>query len=170
MQSPVLQRFKNAVDYLKSAKIAKSIKDIGNSMGMSPSYFSEILHERIKLTADHLQIFCNTYGINPMYLFGFSENILSSTPYQSRPNRIDLVSEDEVTPPQKTGFVSPKSGKNVSPTVSPTQENCRICEEKERLIESMLGTIEAQRDSINALKSLLDVNTQDRGEKRKQAG
>lgn len=93
-----------------------------------------------------------------------------NTPYPIPDSRLDIVNDLERTPMAKIGYVPPKGGDFVPPAVPPTQENCRVCEEKERLIESMMRTIEAQRDSINALKSLLDVNTQDRGEKRKQAG
>lgn len=152
MEQSVLQRFKKSVEYLKEAKIAKSQKEIGNAMGVSPSYFSEILHDRIKLTAEHIQIFCTEYRVNPLYLFGTSENILASTPYHESQKRIDLATDYEASPSAKSIFVTPKTGKNVTPTVTPTQENCRICEEKDKRIAEQQARIEDLKEYIDLLK------------------
>lgn len=93
-----------------------------------------------------------------------------NTPYPIPESRLDIVNDIERTPMAKSGFVPSSRGDFVPPAVPPTDKNCLLCDEKERLIASMLGTIEAQRDSIQALKNLLDVTTQDREEKRKQVG
>lgn len=155
MESTVLQRFKKSVEYLKETKIAKSQKDIGTSMGVSPSYFSEILHDRIKLTAEHIQIFCTAYNVNPLYIFGVSDSVLLPTPYPTNPKRIDFAHDSDASPLPKSVFVSPKTTKNVSPTVSPTHENCRICDEKERVILQQKETIQVLKEVIHLLREKL---------------
>ncbi|RAJ35398.1 LexA family transcriptional regulator [Pedobacter cryoconitis] len=76
MEKTINQRFKEVVDFLTRDKIVKSKKDIALQLGISQSYLSEILNNRIKISGDFLQIFFNKFGINPNYIFGTSSDIL----------------------------------------------------------------------------------------------
>lgn len=170
MENAVLQHFKNAVSYLIAEKKAKSKKDIASVLGLSPSYFSELLNNRINLSADHIQKFCSEYNVSPLYIFGKSAEIFDNTPDHTYDNRGHYASDLERSPILKRPFVSPTLSKSVSPTVSPTHENCKICEEKERIIHSMQNTIDAQNDSIRAMKKLLEYLNQEHDSSKKQAG
>ena len=90
-----------------------------------------------------------------------------NTLYPTIQKRIDLAADPDVTPDVKSVFVSPKSTKIVSPTVSPTQENCKICEEKERLIDALQSQVRDQQKTIDFMCKSLEVLTNDG---KKQAG
>lgn len=78
MEETVNQRFNKAVTHLLETKKASNKKQIAESLQVSPSYFTEILKERLKISADLLQIFLSKWQINPNYIFGSSEQILIS--------------------------------------------------------------------------------------------
>lgn len=80
MEKTINQRFKVVVDFLTGNKLVKSKKDIALQLGISQSYLSEILNNRIKISGDFLQIFFNKFGINPNYIFGTSTDILLQQP------------------------------------------------------------------------------------------
>lgn len=163
MENTVNEQFKIVISTLIEQKKAKSKKEIADNLGMSPSYFSELLKDRINLSADHIQKICNNYNIDPRFIFGKSPFIFDNTPhYKIDEQYVSMVLED-YTPYAKTPNVSPKPSKNVSPTVSPTHENCRICDEKERIISSMEITIEAlQEANIQLKKRLIDQDKDNR--------
>lgn len=87
MEKTINQRFKEVVNFLTGSKIVRSKKDIALQLGISQSYLSEILNNRIKISGDFLQIFFNKFGINPNYIFGISSDILLQQP--------NIVSEPE---------------------------------------------------------------------------
>lgn len=94
MEKTINQRFKEVVDFLTGNKLVKSKKDIALQLGISQSYLSEILNNRIKISGDFLQIFFNKFGINPNYIFGTSADILLQ--------QTNRLSESEVVYSQTT--------------------------------------------------------------------
>ena len=79
MKETVNQRFNKAVNYLLETKRALSKKQIAESLDVSPSYFTEILKERLKISGDLLQIFLSKWQVNPNFIFSNSEQILEQT-------------------------------------------------------------------------------------------
>ncbi|MGY6521980.1 MAG: helix-turn-helix domain-containing protein [Mongoliitalea sp.] len=157
MESTVHQHFKIAVDTLLNDKKAASKKEIAEKIGMSPSYFSELLKNRINLSAEHIQKFCIYYLVDPWFIFGETKDIFASTPIAKPQKPLVNDSNFETSPPRKSGNVSPTLAKNVSPTVSPTPTICQNCEEKERLIDALQEVIEAQRMALQAQQTALDL-------------
>ena len=123
MEHTVNERFNEVIKYLLDSNKASSKKQIAESLHVSPSYFTEILKGRIKISGDLIQIFLSIWDINSNYLFGISDQISVYTPPYNKPYNAlhDLIGES--TPRYSKGNVSPKQGKNVSPTVSPTQKS-----------------------------------------------
>lgn len=80
MEKTVNQRFTEVVDYLLDTKTVPSKKQLAADLGVSPSYFTEILKERLKIGADTLQKFFTLYPSYMPYIFGLSESILTRTP------------------------------------------------------------------------------------------
>lgn len=80
MEKTVNQRFTEVVDYLLDTKAVPSKKQLATDLGVSPSYFTEILKERMKIGADTLQKFFMLHPKYVAYIFGLSDNFLSSTP------------------------------------------------------------------------------------------
>jgi hypothetical protein len=72
---------------------------------------------------------------------------------------------NEHTPGHKSEKLSPKQGEKLSPALSPTPENCPICDQKERIIAAQEDTIESQRVAIQALKRLCQEHYQDSAKK-----
>jgi transcriptional regulator with XRE-family HTH domain len=157
MEIPVIERFKKAVEDVIDAGLAKSKKEIASELGFSPSYLSEILNNRINLSAENLQKFCRRYEQSADTILGILIKKNAYTPPSHEANNIINEPTTEYTLVPKTGNVSPKTTKTVSPTVSPTLEptleNCLICAEKERVIESLESRIGELKDHIETLKS-----------------
>jgi transcriptional regulator with XRE-family HTH domain len=67
---------------------------------------------------------------------------------------ISVFSEpkEHPSPYAKKPKVTPTHTKNVTPTVTPIHENCKICEEKERLIAGQQEIIQALRETIDLLR------------------
>ncbi|GAA5027549.1 hypothetical protein GCM10011506_16420 [Marivirga lumbricoides] len=82
MKETVNQRFNKAVNYLLETKRANNKKQIAESLEVSPSYFTEILKERLKISGDLLQIFLNKWQIDPNFIFGNSDQILGIERYE----------------------------------------------------------------------------------------
>jgi phage repressor protein C with HTH and peptisase S24 domain len=127
MEKPVIERFKKAIDYLVKEKIAATKKEIASKLGVSPSYFSEILNYRINLSADLLQRFLNSYPVNPAYIFSISDNLKAYTPTSKGASIMLKQGEKAHTPTPSQGVssenVRPTSGKTVRPTVRPTDKS-----------------------------------------------
>ena len=141
MKTPVIQRFNKAIEYLLSNKIAKTKKELAKSIGVSPSYFSEILKKRINLSAEHLQTFLIEWPINPSYIFSISDQISAHNPYPTSDNMVgepvsnaysphassvieaDSSNKLHPTRPKKLHPTLHPTPKKASPTASPTPEN-----------------------------------------------
>lgn len=96
MEKTINQRFKEVVDFLTGNKLVKSKKDIALQLGISQSYLSEILNNRIKISGDFLQIFFIKFGINPNYIFGTSSDILLQQSNTAAEQKAHLVNEPAV--------------------------------------------------------------------------
>jgi transcriptional regulator with XRE-family HTH domain len=166
MELSVLEQFKSAVDVLISSKKVKSKKDLALSMGISPSYLTELLKNRINLSAEHIQRFCSIYSVDPRYIFGKSGSVFYNTPTFKYESDADMIVREDDTPSYKSEKLHPKQAEILHPTLHPTPKNCPICIEKERIIASMEITIDALLEANKQLKKRLN----DQEEDTRQAG
>lgn len=120
MEKTTTDRLIEVIAYLKQHKIIKSKKDFAEKMGVSPSYITELLHNRIKVSAKHLQTFFDIWGVNSAYILGNSDEILASTPSSSQ--SLGTVSEpvEDYSHTTNQRKLSPTSSKILSPALSPT--------------------------------------------------
>jgi transcriptional regulator with XRE-family HTH domain len=181
MEKTVNEGFKNAVLEVIQRGFAQSKKEIAQKMGLSPSYFSELLNNRINLSAENLQKFCIIYSYSPDYILGISvrKNVYTPTDFSG----VSVVNEPKETYslPFKNEKLDPKqvkkldptldpTAKNVSPTVSPTHEKCQICDEKERVIAGQQEIIQALRETIDLLRLRVQDLEDHLPDKGKKAG
>ena len=85
-----------------------------------------------------------------------NSNIAVHTPPYNLDFGMAKEENETYTPIAKSHIVSPKTGKIVSPTVSPTHKNCQLCGEKERTIAHLEDRISELKDHIHTLKNQLD--------------
>jgi transcriptional regulator with XRE-family HTH domain len=170
MEKTVNEGFKNAVLEVIERGFAHSKKEIAQKMGLSPSYFSELLNNRINLSAENLQKFCMIYSYSPDYILGISvrKNVYTPTDFSG----VSVVNEPKETysPPAKSEKLDPKHVKKLDPTLDPTHKNCQICEEKERVIAGQQEIIQALRETIHLLRLRVQDLEDHLPDKGKKAG
>ena len=157
MEKTVNEGFKNAVLEVIERGFAKSKKEIAEKMGLSPSYFSELLNNRINLSAENLQKFCMIYSYSPDYILGISvrKNVYTPTDFSG----LSVVNEPlgAYSPPSKNEKLDPKQVKKLDPTLYPTHKNTSEIDEKERLIQAQREIIEGNKETIQALKETIEL-------------
>lgn len=162
-------RLDQLIQYLQITpyKLAKEI-------GTSESVISNVRAGRNKPSFDLLSKILNKYevvsgdwlltGVGPIEKYKEKKD---STPVASEPVMFGYQGFIKSSPPAKSRVSAKKQAKKVSPTLSPTQEDCRICDEKERVITQ-------QQEVIDALKKVvaqMEARLNDRGDiEKKQAG
>lgn len=119
MENTVNQSFNLALNYLLERKIVSNKKEFAISMDLKPSYLSEILNNRIKISGDLLQIFFRKYQINPSFIFGLDSEITANTPASTPEITYKNGSKKIIPQNPQGGKLHPK----LHPTLHPTQKN-----------------------------------------------
>ena len=81
-----------------------------------------------------------------------------------------FVHDSERSPIAKSQKLSPKTGKKLSPTLSPTHEKCQICSSKDAIITEQRERITDLKDRIDDLRDTIDMLKEQIAPQRKSAG
>lgn len=133
MKPTVHTRFKSAIDRLITDNIAKNKKEISESLGVSPSYFSGILNESIKINAEIIQTLLKSWPINPAWMFEVSDDFYTGGYGQEL--IIDRVED-------RKEVYQPMPSKN-------STLDCGSCEGKDKLISQQQATIVALQKALD---------------------
>jgi DNA-directed RNA polymerase subunit M/transcription elongation factor TFIIS len=162
-KSLILNQIQGHLGYRKDA-------DFARYLGITPQTLS---NWKSRGTFDIHIVYTKCLFINPHWLITGDGQMLKNhqkneySPPETGP--IEFVSDTEInsTPTHKSEKLSPKTQEKLSPTLSPTEENCKICEEKERLIDALQSQVRDQQKTIDFMYKSLEVLTNDG---KKQAG
>ncbi len=125
-------RFSDIYNVLISEKKVKNKSDLCDKLGINNSTVSEILSKRQGVTVDFIQKFCNYFKeYTPNDFFNPSKH------NNSYENKIQVSVIDE-----------PKSE---------YKPNCKLCIEKDKIIESKEDTIIALKETVTQLKNNIDL-------------
>lgn len=141
MQKSVIVRFNSVIEGLLDSNIVSSKREIAKKIGVSPSYFTEIMKGRIRLSADHIQKICTVFQLNPSIFFD-TDN--AYTPSLSIGNEgYDPYS----TAPSKRNLTAKKGD-----MVNQTDVIDQLLEEKDRVITVQREVITTQQKAIALLE------------------
>lgn len=138
-QISINQRFIFSVEYIISENIVEKKKDIADILGITPSKFSEILNERMNVSAELLSIFSIKFGISVEWLL------------TGEGEMIKLEDKKELNYSDST------SATNESP-IKPGSKKCELCKEKDNQIADLKERILYQEQTIQALLSKIPDN------------
>lgn len=134
----VTKRFLTFYNYLKDNKIVSNRDEFVKKIDISYSFMSELIKDRCNVGVNAIQNSVITYRINPYWiLLGKGEMFINESEYNSYENKIQAPVIDE-----------PKSE---------YKPNCKLCIEKDRIIESKEDTIIALKETVTQLKNNIDL-------------
>lgn len=153
-------RFLELYDYLKDAKKVSSKADFAEKLDISSSTITDITKGRSNAGINVVRNIVTAFpeintdwvlaGVGEMLKIGEK---VGYTPQLSHVSSDHIAGESDLTPIAKSRKLSPKQAEKLSPTLSPTEEYCKICEEKDRVIQEQRERILDLKDYIEVLKS-----------------
>lgn len=129
--------------------------EFASFLGITPQSLS---NWKSRDTFDPVLVYTKCEDLNPHWLLRGEGEMLKSdnkrdyTPFGKKDDSMEMREENAYTPYPSNENVSPKKAYPVSPAVSPTHENCRICEEKERIIANQQLAIDTMRELVDQLR------------------
>lgn len=132
------QRFILSVNYIISEKIAPTKASIAQQLEIKSSKFSEILNQRMGVSAELLSIFCKKYGISVEWILTGDGSMIKKP-------------ENSIT--QQVS--EPKHEYN-------KVNSCELCKEKDERIKDLQKMVKFQNDTINSiLQQIEPIHKQD---------